>query len=698
MSLRYRTAIVLTVSVAVILAALILAHRLIIVGAYERIEHDEILSELQNATASLDADLEALDILLLDWSSWDDTYTFMQSRDPQYVSANMTPNLLQALQIDALVFRSATGENVIARARAADDRPLQIPGLTDRIAATHPLVTLEPGRSVAGFIGTPTGPMMAASRPILRSDDSGEPRGALIMARRLDPDLANAIGGRLNLGVSFHPVLAVGLPQDVERAQARLNLGEDSVVGVVDGRVVAYAFIRDLSGEPLLTLRVDQERTIVAQTPRTLRALLIAVTGTALILVVIIGVAFEFVILRRLVWLRRDMAAIGAAGTSGPLRARVLGNDEISSVAAGVNQMLDGLEAAAADRMRLMETVTDQQRLSDAAFREMEEGLLVLDGDGRCTACNPAGARMLAAPADRVIGRHISELLPALAPADEVTRLAGAQLYEVGGRTVAVSRPVQDRPGGLSVIVLRDVTDVLDVERLKRDLVATVSHELRTPLTAIRGTVDLLDGGDAGSLSEVQARLVSLLRTNADRLRLIVDDLLDIGALDGGRVALDLDDADVTDIARRVIEDLGPQAQAAGVRITLHGDDRAMAVVDAQRMRQVLDNLVQNAVKFTPRGGEVHVSVQRRGNRVEVSVRDTGIGIPTDELERVFEKFYRTRRGTQVARGTGLGLPIARSIIELHGGTLRAESDGQSGTTMRADFPAEQPGPALAPR
>jgi signal transduction histidine kinase len=163
-------------------------------------------------------------------------------------------------------------------------------------------------------------------------------------------------------------------------------------------------------------------------------------------------------------------------------------------------------------------------------------------------------------------------------------------------------------------------------------------------------------------------------------------------------VALDRDDADLTDIARRVIEDLEPQAEAAGVTVSLQGDERVMAVVDAQRIRQVVDNLVQNALKFTPRGGHISLTIQRRGDRVDVVVQDTGIGIGPDELERVFEKFYRTRRATQVARGTGLGLPIARSIVELHGGTLRAESDGQSGTTMRAEFPAEQPGPALAPR
>jgi len=700
MSLRLRIAFVLAVCVAVLLAALVLAHRFIIARAYEEIEQEEIRAELRTARNVIQADLDALDILLLDWSSWDDTYEFMASRNAQFVNANLTPNLLSALHVDALAFRSASGETVVARARDAGGNPVAIPGLTTRIPDGDPLVTFTAEHPRAGgLVSTPQGPMLAVSRPILRSDDSGPPRGTLIMARRLDGQHATAVGERLNLGVAVHPITATGLPPDVAASHAALAGDADAVtVAVVGERVVAYGYLLDLRGEPLALLRVEQQRVIMAQSAPTLTALLLTVTGTGVLLVVVLAFAFETAILRRLVRLRRDMTAIGAAGAAGPLRARVQGRDEIAAVASSVNEMLDRLDAAAAERMRLMETVTDQQRLSDAAFREMEEGLLVLGGDGRCTACNPAGAKMLGIPAERIVGRHVSELLPALAPADGVTRFAGPQLYEVGSRAIAVSRPVQDRPGGLSVAVLRDVTEVLDVERLKRDLVATVSHELRTPLTAIRGTVDLLDGGDAGSLSEVQARLVNLLRANADRLRLIVDDLLDIGALDGGRVEFDLDDADVLEIARRAVDEVAAQAAAAGVSVSLRGEGSAMAIVDAQRIRQVLDNLVQNAVKFTPRGGQVEVSIRPRAARIEIVVRDNGIGIPPDEVERVFEKFYRTRRGEHVARGTGLGLPIARSIVELHGGTLRAESDGQSGTVMRAEIPTEPPAPALAPR
>lgn len=699
MSLRLRIAIVLAVCIAVLLAALVLAHRFIIARAYEDIERDDIRAQLQDVRSLIESDLDALDVLLLDWSSWDDTYEFMESRSPVYVVSNLPPNILDALHIDAIVFRASNGDTAIARARDAGGRSTEIPGLTSRIPADHPLLKFPSNdEGVGGLIGTPQGPMLVASRPILRSDNSGTPRGAMVMARQLDQKQATNVGGRLNLGVTIHPIVATGLPADVAHAEMSLSRGSENVVDVVDGRVVAYGYLTDLSGQPLVVLRVDQERAIVAQSARTLRALLITVTGTGVLLVVILAVAFEMAVLRRLVWLRSDMTAIGAAGVGGPLRARVGGAGEIAAVADGVNEMLDRLDAAAAERIRLMETVTDQQRLADAAFREMDQGLIILDGQGVCTACNPASARMLETPAERLVGRHISELLPALSPADELTRSAGPQLYEVGRRSLAVSRPVQGRAGGLSVVVLRDVTEVLDVERLKRDLVATVSHELRTPLTAIRGTVDLLDGGDAGALSDVQTRLVNLLRANTDRLRLIVDDLLDIGALDGGRVELDRDDVDIAEVARRVVDDLATQAAAAGVAVEVTGEQRLMAVVDVQRMRQVLDNLIQNALKFTPSGGHVEVSVRSLGPRFEIVVRDNGIGIPPEECESVFEKFYRTQRAAQVARGTGLGLPIARSIVELHGGTLRAESDGRTGTVMRAEIPLAPSAPLLTAR
>ena len=188
----------------------------------------------------------------------------------------------------------------------------------------------------------------------------------------------------------------------------------------------------------------------------------------------------------------------------------------------------------------------------------MTEGLLAFDVQGFCTVCNPAAARLLRTTEARARGRHVTELLPGVQAAP--VHPSGPQLIEVDGRTLAVSRDRGAPPHASrhTVLVLRDVTEVLDVERLRRDVISTVSHELRTPLTAIQATVEMLDGADSGPRNEVQTNLISLLARNVARLRRILDDLLTLSALEGASVRLDRDRMDMGVLAQRVVEDMRP--------------------------------------------------------------------------------------------------------------------------------------------
>ena len=237
------------------------------------------------------------------------------------------------------------------------------------------------------------------------------------------------------------------------------------------------------------------------------------------------------------------------------------------------------------------------------------------------------------------------------------------------------------------MVVLRDVTDILDVERLKRDIIATVSHELRTTLTSIRATVELFQEGEGGALSEVQTRMLTLLSRNTDRLLHIVNDLLALTTLESGTVALRREECDLAVVAARVLEDLQPLAAASAIDLDMDAAGAAVAWGDEPRIRQVIDNLVQNAIKFSPRGSRISLGVRAEDDEVVVSVQDEGPGIAGAEQERVFEKFYRSP-GSERQPGTGLGLPIARLIVELHGGRIWIESDGATGTTVLFTVPA----------
>jgi signal transduction histidine kinase len=233
-----------------------------------------------------------------------------------------------------------------------------------------------------------------------------------------------------------------------------------------------------------------------------------------------------------------------------------------------------------------------------------------------------------------------------------------------------------------------------EVDRLKDEFVALVSHELRTPLTSISGYLELVL--DDPELSEEHRRFLDVVDRNADRLLRLVGDLLLVAQIDSGRLVLDLDDADVRAVAAEAVEDLRPTAEGKNVHLRLDSRGRCVVRGDGPRLRQLLANLVSNAVKFTPEGGKVRVSVEQRGDEVALAVSDTGIGIPVAEQRRLFDRFFRASSAQKHAiDGTGLGLTIARAITEAHGGTIGFTSAEDAGTTFEVRLP--QAGPVEEP-
>src|SRR5207248_7865536 len=212
------------------------------------------------------------------------------------------------------------------------------------------------------------------------------------------------------------------------------------------------------------------------------------------------------------------------------------------------------------------------------------------------------------------------------------------------------------------VWTLRDVTEQRQADRLREALIATVSHELRTPLTSIIGYLELVGTGP-DRLSAEDAGYIEVVGRNAVRLQRMVEDLLFLAQLDAGGFSLDLSDTNLVELAGEAIEAARPAAEAKQVILTLDHDQPSIVRVDANRIGQALDNLVSNAIKFTPQGGKVELLIENRGTSNTLRVTDNGYGIPTSEQDRLFERFFRsTTASANNVPGTGLGLTIAKTI------------------------------------
>jgi two-component system, OmpR family, phosphate regulon sensor histidine kinase PhoR len=362
---------------------------------------------------------------------------------------------------------------------------------------------------------------------------------------------------------------------------------------------------------------------------------------------------------------------------------------ELGDLARSFNAMTDRLEGSMIE--------SERARLRWAtAFASLEDGLLLVDDEERVTAINPAAARLLGIEIDRAVRQSFvvvardHELTGVLRDAQR--RRDGARAEVVLARTQraieTTARPVAGYRERFTIVSLRDVTDLRRLESVRKEFVANVSHELRTPLASIRALVETLEAGAIDD-PEVSGEFLGRIIGETDRLTALVDDLLDLARLESARGQIYPEPVDPRDLLTRAAERLRPQIERA--RLDLRVDvppGLPAAFADRARVEQVILNLVHNAIKFTPPGGTIAVAGREAGGMLEVTVTDTGAGIPEAELARVFERFYKTDRARR-SEGTGLGLAIAKRIVQAHGGTIGVESAVGAGSRFTFTLPLD---------
>lgn len=378
-------------------------------------------------------------------------------------------------------------------------------------------------------------------------------------------------------------------------------------------------------------------------------------------------------------------------------RVAVRTRDEVAELAAALNAM-------AADLQSAISAIEARRAELTAILAAMADGVIIVDGDRRVVALNRAAERLLEISEEAARGRSVAEVVR---HHDLIARLAESQrndtplVIELGGgrrQVQVVVTPVRVANGRRYVILFQDVTELRQAETIRRDFVANVSHELRTPLASLRALVETLEDGaleDPPAAREFLARM----HVEVDGLAQMVGELLELARIESGRVQLHLAWSDVGRSVRVAAERLQPQAERQGVSLAIVPPSEPVhAVIDENRLQQVIVNLVHNAIKFTPPGGRVSVSVEPRDQRVAIVVADTGMGVDPAELPRLFERFYKADR-SRASSGTGLGLAIVKHLVQAHGGEVRAESGGPGqGATFTVLLPVGGPPNEHGPR
>ncbi len=393
--------------------------------------------------------------------------------------------------------------------------------------------------------------------------------------------------------------------------------------------------------------------------------------------------------------LRKRIVALGEGKPARPVLTRVCG--PVGRLTRLFDEVVPGLDA------RVAQLEQDRQQLS-AVLSGMAEGVIAIDGRRRLLFANASADRLFGLGTGSV-GRLVPELIrsPHVQEAVEAT-LAGSEPYRgeisLAGREPGMraqprvlsvhGTPLPGSPPTGALLVFHDVTELRRLERMRQDFVANVSHELKTPLASIKAyTETLLDG--ALHDENVNARFLRRIEEQAERLSQLILDLLSLARLESGQNVFEHSPLVLASAIATCVESHRGRIEAKSQALSLDLgalDGETLVLVDEEAIRQILDNLIDNAIKYTPEGGSIRVRGQAAGSTVSFEVADTGIGIPRDDLPRVFERFYRVDQArSRELGGTGLGLSIVKHLVQSLGGQVTVDSRIGAGSRFTVQLP-----------
>ncbi len=440
----------------------------------------------------------------------------------------------------------------------------------------------------------------------------------------------------------------------------------------------------DQNNKPLALVRVAIPLQQVSANVANLQRVLIAVT----LLTTAVAVLLAVIIAGRITRPVRELtqSAWKLASSDPAVQPIPSSQDEISQLA----QVFTLMSARLNGQINDLET---ERATLDAVLQKMTDGVLIVDDQGKIQLVNPAALKMFGITQPAPIGKQLIEVVRHHQPAEMWERCqASGQAqrvdFEVGHKLSleGIATSLSPAISGSTLLLFQDLTHQRQTEAMRRDFISNVSHELRTPLAALKALTETLQ---AGALEDPPAahRFLEQMETEVDSLSLMVNELLELSRIESGRVPLNIKSTDPLEIVNPAVDRLRLQAERAGLTLTIEcSDDLPPVLADSTRVQQVVVNLLHNAIKFTPQGGQVSVRCVRQDQAIRFAVADTGIGIATEDLPRIFERFYKVDR-SRATSGTGLGLAIARHLVEAHAGRIWAESEVGKGSTFYFTIP-----------
>jgi signal transduction histidine kinase len=563
-------------------------------NGFSIIEKEKVEENLIRAQAAISTKLRSLELFSYDWSSWDDTYNFVQDNNTNYINSNLSDYTFTGSEINIMIFIDTEGRVVFSKAYDFQNSS-EIPIPDSWISELTQEIILK--RSTAytttsGVIVLSGQPMLIVCSPILTSAGEGPLMGTFIVSQNIDSNLLSNVSEVTHLSLSMQMFNQSSMPDDFKIAQEKLIQSELPFIKPVDKELISgYSFVNDIYGFPAFILKVDMPRDIHAQATVTVGYFHILLLLIAIIFVGLFIFILRKNILNRIIKLQKIVVDIGKTGDKSK-RVEVTGKDELSSLADNINNMLISLERAEGQIKILYENEKQHRK-------ELEE-----EGKGR------------------------------------------AQFINI------------------------------------------LAHELRTPMTPILISAEMIRDELASEPDSLRYKMISNVLKSAEILRSRLEELLDLARFARGAFKLNLCPIETEVYLNNIVDRYKPALEQKHQELSLDISPGLPKIeADPSRLEQVILNLLSNAGKYSPENSKILIKASLEKNDMLIEIKDQGIGIPEEELKKLFTPYHRVEQDKQQFTGTGLGLAVSAQIVQAHGGTIWVESERGKGSTFKFTLP-----------
>ncbi len=618
--------------------------KLILADGYEELEQAAVTKNVQRALNAIENELENMETLCIDWAVWDDTYDFIESIDPEYIEANLLNATLIELNLNSILFFNMKGELAFGKARSLSlDQEIELPEeLIQKITQRKEFWHGNADRKQNGLLLLSDGPIFFSSWPILTSDGEGPPKGLLVMVRPLDSEAIDRLSQQTQLSLHMQEFQNLAQPSALFTASAtaiQIDIqGSDTIWG--------HTIIKDMEGDFILKLSVKMHRGLFLQ---------------------------------------------GQKSTSFFLKCFGLA----SCIFSLVLYLLI---------MKNKETHDKIEQRFKYAFENNSDGLLVMNKAGKISVINSAAERLLglSSPAKSLSDIKLLETYISIENLSREDHLQN--FFDITPNNPKHKQPQHLRvkiiplvsKGVIDQEIIVSITDISDhktLDKMKDELISTAAHELSTPLSTMMGFTEILcHPEDFGHFSDQQKQdFLNEVYEKGESLNRIIGDLLDISRIEhGSPIPIERQETDILELLRKKVDflrmDCGFNVQ---LKVITPLESKGF-MIDRHRFSQVLDNLLSNAIKYSPEGGAIILKVCVNETCLEFQIEDNGMGMSEEQLEQIFNKFYRADSSNTAISGLGLGMSVAKQIVEAHGGDIKVESKLGVGTTTIFTLPIPQ--------